>query len=42
MDLLISDVTMPEMDGNHLADRVLKLHPQASVLLISGVKEAVN
>ena len=39
VDLLISDVSMPEMDGNKLAERVLKLHPHASVLLISG---AVN
>jgi DNA-binding NtrC family response regulator len=34
--LLISDVTMPEMDGRKLAERFLKLHPEASVLLISG------
>jgi CheY-like chemotaxis protein len=34
--LLISDVHMPEMDGDKLAERVLKLHPHASVLLISG------
>ncbi len=34
--LLISDMRMPEMDGARLAERVLKLHPQASVLLISG------
>ncbi len=34
--LLISDVRMPEMDGHKLAERVLELHPQASVLLISG------
>src|SRR6478752_6704541 len=36
VDVLISDVSMPEMDGNKLAERVLKLHPRASVLLISG------
>jgi CheY-like chemotaxis protein len=36
VDLLISDVAMPEMDGIKLADRVLKLQPTASVLLISG------
>lgn len=36
IDLLISDVKMPEMDGIKLAERVLKLHPEASVLLISG------
>jgi CheY-like chemotaxis protein len=41
VDLLISDVSMPEMDGNKLAERVLKLHPRISVLLISGeVNEA--
>jgi DNA-binding NtrC family response regulator len=34
--VLISDVAMPEMDGNKLADRVLRLYPHASVLLISG------
>ena len=36
VDVLISDVSMPEMDGNKLAERVLKLHPRVSVLLISG------
>lgn len=36
VDLLISDYAMPEMDGAKLADRVLKLRPEASVLLISG------
>ena len=36
VDLLISDIVMPEMDGIKLAERVLKLHPGAQVLLISG------
>jgi CheY-like chemotaxis protein len=36
VDLLISDVSMPEMDGNKLADRVLKRYPGACALLISG------
>jgi CheY-like chemotaxis protein len=36
VDLLISDFAMPEMDGGKLADRVLQLCPDASVLLISG------
>src|ERR1039457_2842906 len=41
VDVLISDVSMPEMDGNKLADRLLKLYPRISVLLISGeVNEA--
>jgi CheY-like chemotaxis protein len=42
VDLLISDVAMPEMDGNRLADRVLKLRPETSVLLISGVKDSTH
>ena len=36
LDLLIVDVALPEMDGDKLAERVLKLHPGAAVLLISG------
>jgi DNA-binding NtrC family response regulator len=38
--VLISDVMMPEMDGGRLAERVLKLHPEARVLLISGQAKA--
>ena len=34
--LLISDIGLPEMDGKRLAEKVLKLHPAAAVLLISG------
>jgi DNA-binding NtrC family response regulator len=34
--LLISDVKMPEMDGDKLAERLLKSQPEARVLLISG------
>lgn len=40
--LLISDVAMPEMDGNKLAERVLKLRPAAAVLLISGEFDEVE
>src|SRR3954453_8235434 len=36
IDVLISDVYMPEMEGNKLAERVWKLHPHAAILLISG------
>jgi CheY-like chemotaxis protein len=36
VDLLISDIVMPEMDGQKLAERVLKLHPEVAVLLMSG------
>jgi len=36
IDLLISDIAMPEMDGHKLAEKVLQLCPGASILLISG------
>lgn len=36
IDVLISDVSMPEMDGMRLAEYVLKMHPTAQVLLMSG------
>ena len=36
VDILISDIQMPEMDGLKLVDRVLKIRPQTAVLLISG------
>ncbi len=35
-DLAIVDVALPEMDGDKLAERILKLQPGAAVLLISG------
>ena len=35
-DLAIVDVALPEMDGDKLAERILKLQPDAAVLLISG------
>jgi DNA-binding NtrC family response regulator len=36
VDVLISDISMPEMDGNKLAERVFRLNPLVKVLLISG------
>jgi DNA-binding NtrC family response regulator len=36
VDVLISDISMPQMDGNKLAERVFKLNPRVTVLLISG------
>ena len=37
--LLISDVKMPGMDGRKLAERVLELRPETSILLISGTTD---
>jgi len=37
VDLVISDVSMPRMDGRELAVEMSKRHPQIPLVLISGV-----
>ena len=36
IDLLISDVTMPEMGGQELADKLTSKRPRVRVILLSG------
>ena len=36
IDLLVSDVTMPEMDGAELAERLKAKRPRLQVILLSG------
>jgi DNA-binding NarL/FixJ family response regulator len=38
VDLLLSDVMMPDMNGVELAKQVLALHPDLRVMLMSGYR----
>jgi PAS domain S-box-containing protein len=41
IDLMITDVVMPGMNGNELAKQMLKIRPELAVLYISGYPEDV-
>jgi two-component system, cell cycle sensor histidine kinase and response regulator CckA len=40
IDLLVSDVTMPEMDGQELAKTLVGKRPRLKVILLSGFSHA--
>jgi two-component system cell cycle sensor histidine kinase/response regulator CckA len=41
IDLLVSDVTMPEIDGQELAAEMAARHPNLKVFLLSGYSKAL-
>jgi CheY-like chemotaxis protein len=36
IDLLVTDVIMPEMNGKRLSEKIISLHPETRVIFISG------
>lgn len=42
IDLLLSDLVMPQMDGNELVRRAKQLHPALPALMVSGTVAAYD
>ena len=42
LDLLLSDLIMPQMDGNELVRRAKDMHPQLPALIVSGTVTAYD
>lgn len=36
-DLVFMDITMPEMEGIEAAERIVRLHPEARIIMVSSV-----
>ncbi|MFZ5796787.1 MAG: ATP-binding protein [Thermodesulfobacteriota bacterium] len=41
LDVLLTDVMMPEMDGRELARRIMDMHPATKVIFMSGYAQSI-
>jgi two-component system, chemotaxis family, chemotaxis protein CheY len=41
-DIVLMDVTMPEMEGMEAAEKILRGHPQAKIVMVSSVGDHQN